>query len=106
MAIDIKLYAAMIHQIRTCIAQFAAVQHKPWRNYKMAGRPRKITSLQDEITKQEEIVAKSKAKYNADTKKLKDLYSKQDEAKKKELFTAVENSSKSYEEILSYLQKE
>lgn len=39
-------------------------------------------------------------------KKLKDLYAKQDEMKKKELFATVEKSSKSYEEIIFFLQEE
>lgn len=37
-------------------------------------RPKKIRSIEEEITKQEEAVAKSKEKYDADVKKLKDLY--------------------------------
>ena len=52
----------------------------------MAGRPKKNMSIKDEIAKQEEAVAKSKAKYDEDVKKLKNLYAKQDEIKKKELF--------------------
>ena len=72
----------------------------------MAGRPKKNMSIKDEITKQEEIVAKSKAKYDADVKKLKDLYAKQDEMKKKELLTAVEKSRKSYDEIMRFLTEE
>lgn len=72
----------------------------------MAGRPRKNISMKDEIAKQEEIVAKSKAKYDADVKKLKDLYAKQDEMKKKELLAAVEKSGKSYDEIMRYLTEE
>lgn len=35
--------------------------------------------------------------------KLKDIYAKRDEQKKKELFAAVEKSSKSYEEIMEFL---
>lgn len=66
-------------------------------------RPRKDGSLKDEIAKQEEQVAKSKAKYDADVMKLKDLYAKQDEIKKKELLKAVEKSQKSYEEIMAFL---
>jgi hypothetical protein len=58
------------------------------------------------IQKQEEMVAKSKAKYDADVSKLKDLYAKKDEIKKKELLKAVESSSKSYEEILAFLTEE
>ena len=69
-------------------------------------RTRKVTSIKEEILKQEEAVAKSKEKYDAEVKKLKDLYTKQDEIKKKELFMAVEKSSKSYEEIMAFLQEE
>ena len=69
-------------------------------------RTRKTTSIKEEILKQEEAVAKSKEKYDAEVKKLKDLYAKQDEMKKKELFAAVEKSSKSYEEIMDFLQEE
>lgn len=70
-------------------------------------RPRKNNmTIDEEIIKQEEQVSKSKAKYDADIKKLKDLYAKKDEMKKKELLAAVEKSSKTYEEILKFLQGE
>lgn len=69
-------------------------------------RPRKEISFKDEIAKQEEKVARSKAKYDADVMRLKDLYAKQDEIKKKELLKAVDKSRKSYEEILTFLQEE
>ena len=72
----------------------------------MAGRPKKNMSIKDEIAKQEEAVAKSKAKYDADVKKLKGLYAKQDEIKKKELFTAFEKSGKSYDEIMRFLTED
>ena len=72
----------------------------------MAGRPRKVMSIKDEIEKQEEAVAKSKAQYDAGVKRLKDLYAKQDEMKKKELIKAVENSDKTYEEIMAFLMKD
>ena len=72
----------------------------------MAGRPKKNMSIKDEIAKQEEAVAKSKAKYDADVKKLKNLYAKQDEIKKKELFTAFEKSGKSYDEIMRFLTED
>ena len=35
--------------------------------------------------------------------KLKDMYAKRDEMKKKELLKAVETSSRSYEEIMAFL---
>ena len=70
-------------------------------------RPRKNNiTIDEEIIKQEEQVSKSKAKYDADVKKLKDLYAKKDEMKKRELLEAVEKSSKTYEEILRFLQGE
>ena len=70
-------------------------------------RPRKNNlSIDEEIVKQEELVAKAKAKYDADVKKLKDLYAKKDEIKKKELLEAVEKSSKSYEEIKGFFKDE
>ena len=70
-------------------------------------RPRKNNiTIVEEIIKQEEQVSESKAKYDADVKKLKDLYAKKDEMKKKELLAAVEKSSKTYEEILRFLQGE
>ena len=70
-------------------------------------RPRKNNiTIDEEIIKQEEQVSKSKAKYDADVKKLKDLYAKKDEMKKKEVLAAVEKSSKTYEEILRFLQGE
>ena len=71
----------------------------------MARRPKKTTSIDDEILRQEDAVAKSKVKYDAEVKKLKDLYSKRDEMKRKELLEAVEKSSKTYEEIIAFLQE-
>ena len=65
-------------------------------------RPRKNNiTIDEEIIKQEEQVSKSKAKYDADVKKLKDLYAKKDEMKKRELLEAVEKSSKTFEEIIA-----
>ncbi|MDD7739436.1 MAG: ErpK protein [Lachnospiraceae bacterium] len=70
-------------------------------------RPRKNNiTIDEEIIKQEEQVSKSKAKYDADVKKLKDLYAKKDEIKKKELLEAVEKSSKTFEEIMGFLKGE
>ena len=68
-------------------------------------RPRKEHSIEEEIKKQEEAVARSKARYDSDVKKLKDLYAKKDEICKKKLLEAVEKSEKSYEEIMEFLQE-
>ena len=54
-------------------------------------RPRKNqVSIDEAIRAQEDMVAKVKAKYDAEVGKLKGLLAKQDEMKKKELFSAVE----------------
>ena len=66
-------------------------------------RPRKDISLDEMIAKQEEAVTKAREKYDAEVKKLKDLYAERDEQKKKALLEAVEKSSKSYEEIMDFL---
>jgi hypothetical protein len=70
----------------------------------MAGRPRKTTSIEEDIARQEEIVSKAKQKYDEAVSKLKDLYAKKDEQRKKELFAAVEKSSKTYDEIMMFLR--
>ena len=66
-------------------------------------RPKKPISMEEEIVKQEEAVEKSKAKYDAEVKKLKDMYAKREEARRKALLDAVEKSSKSYEEIMAFV---
>ena len=59
--------------------------------------------MEEEIVKQEEAVEKSKAKYDAEVKKLKDMYAKREEARRKALLDAVEKSIKSYEEIMAFV---
>ena len=66
-------------------------------------RPRKVVSIDEAIAKQEEVVAKLRERYDANVKKLKDLYEKKDEEKKKALLKAVENSKRSYEEVMAFL---
>ena len=66
-------------------------------------RPKKPISMEEESVKQEEAVEKSKAKYDAEVKKLKDMYAKREEARRKALLDAVEKSSKSYEEIMAFV---
>ena len=69
-------------------------------------RPRKTISLEEQIKKQEETVLKVKEKYDSEMMKLKDLYAKRNEEKKKELLKAVENSTKTYEEIMAFIFSE
>ena len=66
-------------------------------------RPRKEISLDEQIKRQEEIVLKIKEKYDSEMVRLKDLHAKRNEEKKKELLKAVENSKKSYEEIMAFI---
>ena len=73
--------------------------------YYMA-RPRKMISLEEQIKKQEETVLKVKEKYDSEMMELKDLYAKRNEEKKKELLKAVENSTKTYEEIMAFICSE
>lgn len=60
-------------------------------------------SLDETIAKQEEAVTRAREKYDAEVKRLKDLYAKRDEQKKKMLMEAVKKSNKSYEEIMAFL---
>lgn len=67
-------------------------------------RPRKDISIEEQIIKQEEAVTKAKEKYDSEVAKLKDLHVKRDEARKKELLKAVENSGRTYDEIMDYIR--
>ena len=70
-------------------------------------RPRKQHRTLDEvIAEQEEVVRKAREKYDRDVQKLKDLYTKRDEAKRKALLDAIEKSNRSYEEIMAFLTAE
>lgn len=66
-------------------------------------RTRKSGSIEDDIAKQEEAVAKAKERYDTLVARLKDLYAKRDEAKRKQLLDAISKSDKSYDEIMEFL---
>ena len=63
-------------------------------------------TLDEVIAEQEEVVRKAREKYDRDVQKLKDLYTKRDEAKRKALLDAIEKSNRSYEEIMAFLTAE
>ena len=70
----------------------------------MAGRPRKNNvSMEEMIKHQEDAVEKAKSKYDSEVAKLKDLLAKKDEIRRKEILKAVENSGKTFEEIIEFL---
>ncbi len=52
-----------------------------------------MISLEEQIKKREETVLKVKEKYDSEMIKLKDLYAKRNEEKKKELLKAVEEKN-------------
>ena len=61
-------------------------------------------SLSNGYNKQE--VLKAKKKFEEESDKLKDLYRKRDEGRKKELLEAVARSSRSFEEIIAFVQSD
>lgn len=70
-------------------------------------RPRKNDiSIEELIVAQENAVSKAKTKYDQEVTKLKDLLAKKDEMRRKQLIAAVENSNRSYEEIMAFIQGE
>lgn len=49
-------------------------------------------------------VTKAKEKYDSEVAKLKDLHAKRDEARKKKLLKAIENSGRTYDEIMDFIR--
>jgi dsDNA-specific endonuclease/ATPase MutS2 len=62
-------------------------------------------TLDERIEQQEQVVSKIKDRYDAEVSKLEKLMNKRDELRKKELMKAIEDSDKSFEEIMKFLQK-
>ena len=67
-------------------------------------RTRKTISLDEKIEKAQEAVEKTKARYDAAVKELRDLLEKKDAQRKQELLKAVENSPRSLDEIMTFLK--
>lgn len=61
-------------------------------------------SLDERIEEQKQVVSKAREYYEAEVNKLKQMMNKRDELQKKELMKAVEDSSRSFEEIMQFLQ--
>ena len=66
---------------------------------------RRSISIDEKIEKQKEVVFALKDKYDAAVAGLDKLLQKRKELQKKELMTAIENSGKSYEEIIAFLNE-
>ena len=61
-------------------------------------------ALEEKIEKAEKDVITAKKKYDEATANLKHLLDKRDALRKEELIAAVTKSSRSYEEILAFLE--
>lgn len=64
---------------------------------------RRKISIDDRIEQQKLVVSKAKDRYEAELEQLNQLMKKRDELRNKELFQAIEHSSRSFEEIMDFL---
>ena len=69
-------------------------------------RARKTITLDEKIEKAQETVEKTKVRYDAAVKELRILLEKKDAQRKQELLKAVENSPRSFDEIMAFLKAE
>ena len=60
-------------------------------------------SIDDRIEQQQLVVSKAKDRYEAELEKLNQLMKKRDELRNKELLQAIEQSRRSFEEIMDFL---
>ena len=67
---------------------------------------RRSIPIEERIAAQEQEVLKAKKKFEEASDKLKDLYRKRDEVIQKELLEAIARSSRSYEEIMAFIQSD
>ena len=67
---------------------------------------RRSISIEEKIQQQKEVVSKAKDKYEAALGELEKLMKKRDEIRSKELLEAFAASSKSYDEIMTFLHEE
>ena len=66
---------------------------------------RRSLPIDEKIQKQQEIISKTKKKYDTEVEKLNALLKKKDEEKGKKVLEAIQKSDKSYDDILNYLNK-
>jgi hypothetical protein len=69
-------------------------------------RARKTITLDEKIEKAQDAVAKTKARYDAAVQELRALLEKKDAQRKQELLKTVENSPRSFDEIMAFLKAE
>ena len=64
---------------------------------------RRKLSIDDKIEQQKLAVSKAKDRYEAELEELNQLMKKRDELRNKELLQAIEQTKRSYEEIMDFL---
>ena len=64
---------------------------------------RRKLSIDDKIEQQKLVVSKAKDRYEAKLEQLNQLMKKRNELRNKELFQAIEQSKRSFEEIIDFL---
>lgn len=63
-------------------------------------------TLDERIEQQERVVSRIKDRYDAEVPKLEKLMNKRDELRKKELMKEIEDSGKSFDEIIKFLRED
>jgi flagellar biosynthesis chaperone FliJ len=66
-------------------------------------RTRTIASIESDIVKKQEMLAKAKSRYDSLAKELKSLIDEKREIQAKEIMAAFVKSGKSYNEIMNFL---
>ena len=64
---------------------------------------RRKISIDDKIEQQKLVVSKAKDRYEVELEQLNQLMKKRDELRNKELIRAIEQSNRSFEEIMDFL---
>ena len=64
---------------------------------------RRKLSIDDKIEQQKLVVSKTKDRYEAELEQLNQLMKRRDELRNKELLQAIEQSKRSFEEIIDFL---
>ena len=64
---------------------------------------RRKLSIDDKIEQQKLVVSKVKDRYEAELEELNQVMKKRDELRNKELLQAIEQSKRSFEEIMDFL---
>lgn len=69
-------------------------------------RVRTRTSIDEKIEQQKQAVSRAKDRYDAAVAELEKLMKKRDEIRNRELIAAITSSSKSFDEIMAFLQED